>query len=69
MKQAKKGKAVSYNKWGYVFLAPFIAYFSFIHYLVHLDTVFLNIIKKVSILFDLILLELKIISPCSNRAI
>ena len=24
MKQAKKGKAVSYNKWGYVFLAPFI---------------------------------------------
>lgn len=24
MKQAKKGKAVSYNKWGYVFIAPFI---------------------------------------------
>ena len=24
MKSAKKGKVVSYNKWGYIFLIPFI---------------------------------------------
>ena len=29
MKQAKRGKVVSFNKWGYIFLIPFIAVYCF----------------------------------------
>ena len=29
MKQAKRGKVVSFNKWGYIFLLPFIAVYCF----------------------------------------